>query len=195
MLRHGLCFRSTLFSGRTASSWRFRPRKTGICGWCTRGSDAAKVVLLGGCSSCGGAALPRRYESRWDERGASMSSSHQPGGHRYTSRAAPAEPEVVKDYAAPLREERWTSLLFSRDVKKTLLPRGSRPRRGRRRIVFTSMDSSAWGVLHSRPGPTLHVVAGPFLHARSGTILSCRPSTSAHTYSPQRCNARRFSSR
>src|ERR1700746_3792345 len=28
-------------------SWRFRPRKTGICGWSTPGSDAAKVVLLG----------------------------------------------------------------------------------------------------------------------------------------------------
>jgi hypothetical protein len=39
--------RSTLFSGRTASSWRFRSRKTGICGWSTPGSDAAKVVLLG----------------------------------------------------------------------------------------------------------------------------------------------------
>jgi hypothetical protein len=32
---------------RTASSWRFRPRKTGICGWSTPGSDAAKVVLPG----------------------------------------------------------------------------------------------------------------------------------------------------
>ena len=29
------------------------------------------------CSSCGGAALPRRYVSRWGERGASMFSSHQ----------------------------------------------------------------------------------------------------------------------
>jgi hypothetical protein len=36
-----------LFSGRTASCWRFRPRKTGICGWSTPGSDAAKVVLPG----------------------------------------------------------------------------------------------------------------------------------------------------
>jgi hypothetical protein len=27
--------------------WRFRSRKTGICGWSTPGSDAAKVVLLG----------------------------------------------------------------------------------------------------------------------------------------------------
>jgi hypothetical protein len=34
--------RSTLFSGRTASSWRFRSRKTGICGWSTPGSDDAK---------------------------------------------------------------------------------------------------------------------------------------------------------
>jgi hypothetical protein len=32
---------------RGLSSWRFRPRKTGICGWSTPGSDAAKVVLLG----------------------------------------------------------------------------------------------------------------------------------------------------
>jgi hypothetical protein len=28
-----LAERSTLFSGRTASVWRFRLRKTGICGW------------------------------------------------------------------------------------------------------------------------------------------------------------------
>ena len=39
--------RSTLFSGRTASSRRFRARKAGICGWSTPASDAAKVVLLG----------------------------------------------------------------------------------------------------------------------------------------------------
>jgi hypothetical protein len=32
---------------------------------------------LARCSSCGGAALPCRYVSRWGERGASMSSSHQ----------------------------------------------------------------------------------------------------------------------
>jgi hypothetical protein len=32
---------------------------------------------LARCSSCGGAALPRRYVSRWGERGASMSSSRQ----------------------------------------------------------------------------------------------------------------------
>jgi ABC-type uncharacterized transport system substrate-binding protein len=30
-----------LFSGRTASSWRFRSRKTGICGRSTPASDAA----------------------------------------------------------------------------------------------------------------------------------------------------------
>jgi hypothetical protein len=76
--------------------------KDGNCGWSTPGSDSS---CLARCSSCGGAALPRRYVSRGGERGVSMFSRHPPGGHRYTSRAAPAEPEVVKDYAAPLREK------------------------------------------------------------------------------------------
>src|SRR2546426_12162046 len=39
--------RSPLFSGRTASSCRFRSRKRGICRWFTPASDAAKVVLFG----------------------------------------------------------------------------------------------------------------------------------------------------
>jgi hypothetical protein len=76
---------------------------------------------LARCSSCCGAALPRRYVSREGERGVEPPA----GGHRYTSRAARAEPKAAKDYAAVLRKERWTSLLFSRDVKKTFLPRGS----------------------------------------------------------------------
>jgi len=33
------CPRLTLFSGRTASSWRFRSRKRGIYGWSTPGSE------------------------------------------------------------------------------------------------------------------------------------------------------------
>jgi hypothetical protein len=37
----------------------------------------ARSSCLARCLSCGGAALPRRYVSRWGERGASMPSSHQ----------------------------------------------------------------------------------------------------------------------
>jgi hypothetical protein len=53
--------------------------------------------------------------SRWGERGALClrATSGRPPLH------VTREPEVVKDYAALLREERWTSLLFSRDVKNS----------------------------------------------------------------------------
>ena len=59
------------------SFWRFRPRKTGICGWSTRGSDAAKVVLLGEVLKLRwrGPTPPLRVTC--GERGASTSSSHQ----------------------------------------------------------------------------------------------------------------------
>src|SRR5437016_3639150 len=65
--------RSTLFSGRTGSSWRFRSRKTGNCGWPTPASDAAKVVLLGEVLKLRGAALRRRKVlADSDENGGSL---------------------------------------------------------------------------------------------------------------------------
>jgi hypothetical protein len=60
---------------------------------------------LARCSSCGGAVLPRRYVSRWGE-GGPLCFRAPAGGHRYTSRAAPVEPEVVKDLAAVAQHER-----------------------------------------------------------------------------------------
>jgi hypothetical protein len=84
-----LAVRSTLFSGPTASSCRFRPRKTRICAWSTPRSDAAKVILLG-------EVLKRRWRGptpplrvTWGERGASIVFEPPAGGHRYASRTAP----------------------------------------------------------------------------------------------------------
>jgi hypothetical protein len=54
-----------------------RPRKTGIAGGLRPDRTLPRSSCLARCSSCCGAALPRRYVSRWGERGASMSSSHQ----------------------------------------------------------------------------------------------------------------------
>jgi hypothetical protein len=48
---------------------------------------------LARCSSCGSAALPRCYVSRWGE-GGPLCFRAPVGGHRYTSRAASAEPFV-----------------------------------------------------------------------------------------------------
>jgi hypothetical protein len=61
----------------------------------------------------------------------------------------------VQDYAALLREERWTSLLFPRNVKKIFLPRGSWLRLGPRQscvlffapAVFAQPASDSLGEL------------------------------------------------
>src|ERR1700756_2524396 len=77
-----------LFSGRTASSWRFRPRKTGICGWSTPGLGAAKVVLLGEVLKLRwrGPTPPLRVTLGCT--GGLYAFEPTAGGHRYTSRAA-----------------------------------------------------------------------------------------------------------
>jgi hypothetical protein len=54
---------------------------------------AADVVLLGEVLKLRWRGPTPPLRVTLGERGASMSSSHQRGGHRYTSRAAPAEPE------------------------------------------------------------------------------------------------------
>ena len=52
-------------------------RRTGICGWSTLDRTLPRSSCLARCSSCGGAALPRRYVSGWDERGPLCSSQQR----------------------------------------------------------------------------------------------------------------------
>jgi hypothetical protein len=63
---------------------------------------------LARCSSCGGAALPRRSVSRWVKGGLCVSSSHQRAAT--VTHHAQRRPSL-KDYAALLREEKLDELL------------------------------------------------------------------------------------
>jgi hypothetical protein len=122
---------------------------------------------LARCSSCGGAALPRRYVSRWGETGGLYVFEPPAGGHRYTSRAAPAEPEVVKDLAAVAQHEREiinarTSAALKRRPSREFASRSGPQER----------QSSLW-----RPGQDRSPDPRPRL-LRTGVIAS-RPSRRA----------------
>jgi hypothetical protein len=61
--------RSTPFSGRIASSRRFGRERREFAGGRRPDRALPRSSCLARCLSCGGAALPRRYVSRWGERG------------------------------------------------------------------------------------------------------------------------------